>query len=71
MVYCHNCGSDDVFDYPLERHESWYYCQHCFNTWGDYCPDVPYEMFADQLKEDGFPLTANAILHQQRVPDDE
>ena len=66
-TYCKDCGSKEIIDFCIERHEYWYYCNNCKMTWGDYCPYIPKEEFAEEIKDQGFPLDAERILKGEKV----
>lgn len=68
MKYCPDCGSTDIYDYPLEGHESWYYCQACKTVFGEVVY-VPKDEFAALLEEEGYPKDAAKVRAGQRLSD--
>jgi hypothetical protein len=66
-MFCPDCGSQDIFEITIEKHEYWYHCYGCHKTWGNYFPAIPLDEFCDFLKDDGFPLDAERIRKGERA----
>jgi len=66
-MFCTHCGSSDIFELTIERHESWYFCYNCRIAFGDYFPEISLEEFCQELTDQGFPKDAEAIRQGKRA----
>lgn len=66
-MLCHTCGSTDLIELTIEKHETWYHCYTCKACFSDFCPDIPVDVFAKELRDQGFPKDADRLLNGERL----
>jgi hypothetical protein len=65
MTYCPFCGSHDLYEYCIERGESWYYCYACKTCFGEPIT-IPFDEFLTEVGNE-FPDDADRLKHGDRA----